>query len=100
MRFTAVTVYKRIDGGWKRLIFDRAVVRGISSRTRRQNGDYKSSELCARIFSANAAEIAAGDKLMTGACSGAVPDTEKALTVYEISDNTCIGRPHFRISAR
>lgn len=100
MRFTAVTVYKRLDGGWKRIIFDKAVVRGVSSHERRQSGDYKNSGLCARIFCQDAAKIEPGDKLMNGACSAAKPDPEKALTVYEVSDNTCIRRPHFRISAR
>ena len=100
MKFTAVTVYKRLEGRWKRMIFDRAAVRGVSSRTRRQGGDYKNSELCARIFCEEAAKIAPGDKLIAGACTAAVPDSEKALTVYEVSDNTCICRPHFRVSAR
>ena len=99
MRFTQVTVYKRKDGGWKRSVFDKAAVRSVSSRKRMQGGDYKNSALCARIFCPDAAEIEPGDKLMACACKDAAPDPERALTVYAVSDNTCLHCPHFRISA-
>ena len=100
MKYTPVTIYKRTGEVWEKTVFRRARVKFVEAISKESGGNIREDEAVARIYSRMAKYIRPGDKLVIGECSENKPDSDKVMTVVEISDNTCISRAHYRITAR
>lgn len=99
MKFQSVTVFKLKNGVWERKVFKKAYVRFKDALMHSSGGRNNAAKAVIRIFDGGA-DIETGDKVMLGSKLLAEPAPEAALTVYEISDNTCLKRrAHYRVSA-
>lgn len=97
MRYSAITVYKRQGEKWQRYIFRKAVVFESTAVNEESGGISGGGSICARLFSAKADIVEAGDRVVSGIGEREIPN--KTLRIKEVRRNNRFGKGHIRITA-